>query len=164
MQKKNRIWGASARRRILRMVFTEGQCNQNPGIAKTYERWVAKLWPLLSAQIPDREVKAQQVEAVGGEFIKLWNTATGGGTQHVYPHMLVAHLPDMIRFLPVDPFDCRRTPIRPRVVNPSQVPRHRKRVRCTRAQTTKPTKRRRSRLRQRGGRSEMEVESVCVLY
>ena len=51
-------------------------------------------------------MKAQQVEAVGAEFVKLWNTATGGGTQHVYPHMLVAHLPDMIRSMPVDPFDC----------------------------------------------------------
>ena len=40
------------------------------------------------------------------DFVKLWNTATGGGTQHVYPHMLVAHLPDMIRSMPVDPFEC----------------------------------------------------------
>lgn len=95
------------------MVFTEEQCDRHPEIAKTYERWVAcwehyetKLWPLLAAPNPDREVKAQQVEAVGAEFVKLWNTATGGGTQHVYPHMLVAHLPDMIRSMPVDPFDC----------------------------------------------------------
>ena len=95
------------------MVFTEKDCAKNPEIAKTCKQWAAcweyyetKLWPLLSEKIPDRNLKAERVQVVGAEFIKLWNTASGGGTHHVYPHMLVAHLPDMIRTLPVDPFDC----------------------------------------------------------
>ena len=101
-------------RRILRMVYSEEACAKNPATQIKYDRWVAcwqfyeeTLLPLLYLETDDsttqREAKATAVEREGRNFLKLWNEATEGGTSHVYPHILICHLPDMIRFLLVDP-------------------------------------------------------------
>ena len=51
----------------------------------------------------EREEKATAVEA-GNKFMELWIAAAGEHTAHVYPHILVAHLPNQIRDLPMDPW------------------------------------------------------------
>ena len=97
-------------RRILRMVYPEATCAKDSNTKSKYERFY-KCWefyeetllPLVYLETEDREDKAVRVEKAGREFLGLWNTATDGGTKHVYPHMLICHLPRMIREFPVDP-------------------------------------------------------------
>merc|ERR1719253_655987 len=69
-----------------------------------WKYWQVEVWPLINDLHMEKETKAAHVEAKGRKFIDLWVTATGMATSHLYPHILVKHLPDAIRHLPLDPW------------------------------------------------------------
>jgi hypothetical protein len=72
--------------------------------AKAWAFWTSDLWPLINDLTMPKAKKANEVEKKGPKFVKLWIAAAGKATTHLYPHLLVAHLPDQIRNLPVDPW------------------------------------------------------------
>ena len=67
-----------------------------------WEYWDGNVWPTIQRETSDRKDKARCVEESGKKFVELWTLASGG-TKHLYPHMLVCHLPWQILHLPVDP-------------------------------------------------------------
>jgi hypothetical protein len=71
---------------------------------KMWKCWADDVWPLINDLDMDKEEKACAVERRGRHFIDLWVAAAGKHTSHLYPHLLVVHLPSNIRNLPVDPW------------------------------------------------------------
>ena len=69
-----------------------------------WKHWATTVWPLINDLEMEREEKATAVEVAGNKFMELWIAAAGEHTAHVYPHILVAHLPNQIRDLPMDPW------------------------------------------------------------
>jgi hypothetical protein len=66
------------------------------------------LWPLIQNTDIDRTQKANQLQSKAIEFVTLWVNATGG-TQNLYLHLLVKHLPEQVRpgtplSMPCDPW------------------------------------------------------------
>jgi hypothetical protein len=56
-----------------------------------------------SRDVCKKELKARHVELTGTKFMGLWREAFPNSS-HLYTHVLVEHLPDFIRNLPVDPW------------------------------------------------------------
>jgi hypothetical protein len=58
--------------------------------------------PALDLAHVRRSAKADLVAKLSRSFIRVWKAAFNEST-HVYPHILLEHIPDFIRRLPVDP-------------------------------------------------------------
>jgi hypothetical protein len=72
---------------------------------KVWAYWANEVWPLVNnLEMESKEAKATALEKKAQQFIQLWIAAAMGETKHLYPHLLIAHLPDQIRNLPVDPW------------------------------------------------------------
>jgi hypothetical protein len=69
-----------------------------------WKQWAEEVWPLINNLELAKEDKATKLEVEGKKFMRLWVAAAGEHTSHVYPHILVAHLPNQIRDLPMDPW------------------------------------------------------------
>ena len=92
---------------ILDIVYPEEE-RKKRSVGEKYDRafkmwqcYTEKLWPLICKQGMDREVKAEQVQKLALEFTEFFVECCGA-TEHLYIHMLNAHLPDQIRTFPVD--------------------------------------------------------------
>jgi hypothetical protein len=67
-----------------------------------WECWCLELWPLINNKAIAADTKADQVQTKAVEFVTRFRDACGRTTCHLYPHLLVAHLPNQIRDLPCD--------------------------------------------------------------
>jgi hypothetical protein len=72
--------------------------SRKKNVMKIWAMWFEEIWPLINNSELDKEAHASKVEVEGIKFLKLWKKVIGD-TTHLYPHMLVAHLPDQIREL-----------------------------------------------------------------
>ena len=57
----------------------------------------ALTWKLINTVQDDWSVWADEVEAAAALFLKSWVAAIGGNSKGVYLHVLMAHIPDLIR-------------------------------------------------------------------
>jgi hypothetical protein len=118
---KHRFAGADASKlltvwpQVMELVFPEAKRRASKDTQQKYDNhcsvwrfWAQDLWPLIQNVDLDRTIKANQVQARAIQFITLWVNATGG-TQNLYLHLLVKHLPEQIRpgtplSMPCDPW------------------------------------------------------------
>ena len=98
---------------LMKLVYSK-ESRKDPAEQVKYERfckvwdaWNTEVWPLVYKIPTDenwtKEDKASELEVAGLKWLKLWKTATGG-TNDLYPHLLVSHFPDQVRNMPVDPW------------------------------------------------------------
>ena len=57
----------------------------------------ALVWKLINTVQADWKVWGDEVEAASSKFLASWVAAIGGNSKGVYLHMLMAHIPDLIR-------------------------------------------------------------------
>lgn len=100
---------------LMELAYPEEQRRNSEQTRQKYETlsacwryWAEQLWPLIQNTELDRAAKADQLTTKALEFITLWVKATGG-TQNVYLHLLVKHLPEQVRpntpfSMPCDPW------------------------------------------------------------
>lgn len=94
---------------LLNLIYPECLRKENPQIARdhkashdAWKQWATVVWPLIHDLDMDKKEKAAKVFSEGSKFVKLWKKVAGP-TQHLYLHLLTAHLPEMIESMPVDP-------------------------------------------------------------
>ena len=69
-----------------------------------WEHYQKNIWSELNTKPETEEAKikkAETIEAAAVKFVDLWARAVGT-TEHLYIHLLVAHVPDQIKSLPAD--------------------------------------------------------------
>ena len=66
-------------------------------------QWSNVTWPLIKNLKMDRIEKADAIDTEGTRWVEYWKEMAGK-TTHLYPHLLVAHLPNLVRSMPIDPY------------------------------------------------------------
>jgi hypothetical protein len=118
---KHKFAGADASKllavwpQVMQLVFPDSRRKGNKPLQERYDNhchvwkfWADQLWPLIQNTDIDRTQKANQLQSKAIEFVTLWVNATGG-TQNLYLHLLVKHLPEQVRpgtplSMPCDPW------------------------------------------------------------
>ena len=100
-------------RELLQLIFPPELCARDADTKAKYDQWldiflfyrdfvwrdINKPWTTEEEKI----AKACRVEENGIKFLEKW-TVVHKATKHLYMHLLVAHLPQQIRYLPLDPW------------------------------------------------------------
>ena len=74
-------------------------------IIKAWRCWANVVWPCINNLSFDTKIeKANAVRQAACEFVPLFQEACAVPPKTLYLHLLVAHLPEQIETLPVDPY------------------------------------------------------------
>jgi predicted MPP superfamily phosphohydrolase len=91
------------------MAVPQGSRSSKKAVQRYCDLWrhyTTELWPAIN-QLPTtptaKTERASLVVQLGKKFSDLWTEALGDSKQ-LYMHLLLCHLPDQIRDLPVDPY------------------------------------------------------------
>ena len=72
---------------------------------KAWENWAEVVWPLINnLGFESKQLKAEAVRKAARDFIPLFKKACAKAPKILYLHLLVAHLPEQIEQLTVDPY------------------------------------------------------------
>lgn len=72
---------------------------------KAWENWTEVVWPLINnLGFESKQLKAEAVRKAARDFIPLFKKACAKAPKILYLHLLVAHLPEQIEQLTVDPY------------------------------------------------------------